>query len=117
MELILVALCAVMAWPRSRVKRLTPADYPSVPAEEFVAWRRVRMRSLNLFLACAAMGLFLWGMAYYLGYRFGHRIPEWLVFSIGIPAGLGWIILVIVAFALYARAQSIARRAGIVVPA
>ena len=116
MELFLIAVCVVMAWPWPRIKRLVPADYPNVSAEQFAAWRRVRMRSLNLFLACAVIGLVLWAGAYYLGYNFGHRIPQWLVLTVGIPTGLGWIVLIIIAFTSYARAQSLARTAGIAVP-
>jgi len=56
-QVILLVVGIIYAIRRPKLKRLAPTDFPQVPADQFLEWRRLELKSINVFL-WATWGLF-----------------------------------------------------------
>jgi hypothetical protein len=56
-QIILLILGVVYVIRRPKLSRLAPADFPTVPADQFAAWKRLELASIDIFLWST------WGLA------------------------------------------------------
>jgi len=116
-QLILLILGIVYAFRRPKLKRLSAAEFPDIPADRFLEWKRLELMSINVFL-WSTWGLLLLGclLSIVIGLALGFSGAEvarqgGLVFQ---GAYLGLFLVGLLVSAIYgSKAQKLRKSSGI----
>ena len=111
-EIILLIVGIVYAVRRPKLKRLAPADYPSVEPSKFIEWQLAQLKAINIFLLATwgAFGvkLLLMGLLSAAG---GVSQDAALAFIAAIL--LAWIVGLVIASIYGSKAKTLATAVGI----
>ena len=61
---IILVFGIVLAFRRVNLKRLRAADFPGVPSDKLEEWRRLELRSIDVFLKYGIASIVIFGLMY-----------------------------------------------------
>ncbi len=81
---IILAVEIISALRRANLKRLGPADFPNVANERFEEWRRLELRSIDVFVKYGIASVLVFGLMYVFCLAPGFELLCGLLVNMGL---------------------------------